>query len=236
MLCVRSLFSVSSFRLSCVQNFLRIVARVFLFRCLHWCSGNAEFFSATPPWWTLILLGAILLTVWASLRFSDSQRVEWSSFAFDVVSLRGVAYQTKVSHQGQPFGLITAGFLHHGGHSWVAKWLRVLDSVASSEIRDFGVAPSFLFPALDESAELVRPLSPMSYASCLKWLRYYLQFPWLDCPPDVPVSNYTVHSMKCSLLSYMLEVPSIPGPDRDSQGHHRGSSRELYSRDDVLAH
>ena len=40
--------------------------------------------------------------------------------------------------------------------------------------------------------------------------------------------------MKCSLLSYMLEVPSILGPDKDAQGHHRGSSRELYSRDDVL--
>ena len=90
----------------------------------------------------VILLGAILVTVWASLRFSDSQRVEWSSFAFDIVSLRGVAYQTKVSHQGQPFGLITAGFLHHGSHSWVAKGLRVLDSVASSEVRDFGVGPS----------------------------------------------------------------------------------------------
>ena len=202
-----------------------------LFALVQW---ERRILQRNTPSVDVILLGAILLTVWASLRFSDSQRVEWSSFAFDVVSLRGVAYQTKVSHQGQPFGLITAGFLHHGGHSWVAKWLRVLDSVASSEVRDFGVAPSFLFPALDESAELLRPLSPMSYASCLKWIRYYLQFPWLDCPPEIPVSNYTVHSMKCSLLSYMLEVPSILGPDRDSQGHHRGSSRELYSRDDVL--
>ena len=202
-----------------------------LFALVQW---ERRILQRNTPLVDVILLGATLLTVWASLRFSDSQRVEWSSFAFDVVSLRGVAYQTKVSHQGQPFGLITAGFLHHGGHSWVAKWLRVLDSVASSEIRDFGVAPSFLFPALDESAELLRPLSPMSYASCLKWLRYYLQFPWLDCPPDIPVSNYTVHSMKCSLLNYMLEVPSILGPDRDSQGHHRGSSRELHSRDDVL--
>ena len=40
--------------------------------------------------------------------------------------------------------------------------------------------------------------------------------------------------MKCSLLSYMLEVPSFLCPDKDVQGHHRGSSRKLYSRDDVL--
>ena len=202
-----------------------------LFALVQW---ERRILQRNTPVVDVILLGAILVTVWASLRFSDSQRVEWSSFAFDIVSLRGVAYQTKVSHQGQPFGLITAGFLHHGSHSWVAKWLRVLDSVASSEVRDFGVAPSFLFPALDEHAQLLHPLSPMSYASCLKWLRYYLQFPWLDCPPEIPVSNYTVHSMKCSLLSYMLEVPSILGPDKDAQGHHRGSSRELCSRDDVL--
>ncbi|CAE7194755.1 unnamed protein product [Symbiodinium sp. CCMP2592] len=182
----------------------------------------------------VVLLGAFLVTCWSSLRFADSQRIEWSSCAFDVVSLRAIAYQTKTSHQGQPFGLIAQGFLHHGAHSWVAKWLRVLDSIASQEVRDFGLAPSFFFPALDDDAELIRPLEPMSYPSCLRWLRYYLQFPWMGSPPAVPVSSYTVHSMKCSLLSYMLEVPDIRGPDRDAQGHRRGSSRELYSRDDVL--
>ena len=93
-----------------------------LFALVQW---ERRILQRNTPLVDVILLGAILLTVWASLRFSDSQRVEWSSFAFDVVSLRGIAYQTKVSHQGQPFGLITAGFLHHGGHSWVAKWLRV---------------------------------------------------------------------------------------------------------------
>ncbi|CAE7347235.1 unnamed protein product [Symbiodinium sp. CCMP2592] len=202
-----------------------------LYALVQW---ERRILQRSTPVRDIVLLGAFLVTCWASLRFADSQRIEWSSFAFDVVSLRAIAYQTKTSHQGQPFGLITQGFLHHGTHSWVARWLRVLDSIASQEVRDFGVAPSFLFPALDDDAELLRPLEPMSYPSCLRWLRYYLQFPWMVSPPEVPVSNYTVHSMKCSLLSYMLEVPDIRGPDRDAQGHHRGSSRELYSRDDVL--
>ncbi|CAE7505683.1 unnamed protein product [Symbiodinium sp. CCMP2592] len=202
-----------------------------LYALVQW---ERRILQRSTPVRDIVLLGAFLVTCWASLRFADSQRIEWRSFAFDVVSLRAIAYQTKTSHQGQPFGLITQGFLHHGTHSWVARWLRVLDSIASQEVRDFGVAPSFLFPALDDDAELLRPLEPMSYPSCLRWLRYYLQFPWMVSPPEVPVSNYTVHSMKCSLLSYMLEVPDIRGPDRDAQGHHRGSSRELYSRDDVL--
>ena len=58
----------------------------------------------------------------------------------------------------------------------------------------------------------------MSYASSLKWLRCYLQCPWLDSPPEIPVSNYTAHSLKCSLLSFMLELPEIQGSDRDAQG------------------
>eukprot|EP00439_Symbiodinium_sp_Y106_P005918 s8930_g1.t1 len=90
-----------------------------LFALVQW---ERRILQRNTPVVDVILLGAILLTAWASLHFSDSQRVEWSSFAFDIVSLRGVAYQTKVSHQGQPFGLITAGFLHHGSHSWVAKF------------------------------------------------------------------------------------------------------------------
>ncbi|CAE7196317.1 unnamed protein product [Symbiodinium sp. CCMP2592] len=163
-----------------------------LYALVQW---ERRILQRSTPVRDIVLLGAFLVTCWASLRFADSQRIEWSSFAFDVVSLRAIAYQTKTSHQGQPFGLITQGFLHHGTHSWVARWLRVLDSIASQEVRDFGVAPSFLFPALDDDAELLRPLEPMSYPSCLRWLRYYLQFPWMVSPP---------------------EVPDIRGPDRDA--------------------
>ncbi|CAE7286442.1 unnamed protein product [Symbiodinium sp. CCMP2592] len=153
-----------------------------LYALVQW---ERRILQRSTPVRDIVLLGAFLVTCWASLRFADSQRIEWSSFAFDVVSLRAIAYQTKTSHQGQPFGLITQGFLHHGTHSWVARWLRVLDSIASQEVRDFGVAPSFLFPALDDDAELLRPLEPMSYPSCLRWLRYYLQFPWMVSPPEV---------------------------------------------------
>ena len=74
----------------------------------------------------------------------------------------------------------------------------------------------------------------MSYSTALKWLRHFLAFPWLSDPPILPLTNYTLHSLKGTLLSFALELPEISDGDRASQGHHRGSSIVLYSRDDVL--
>ena len=182
----------------------------------------------------VLLLGAILVTTWSSLRFADSQRIEWSTFAFDVSTFRAICYQTKTSWQGQPFGLITAGFLSHGTHSWVAKWLRVLDSLASQNLRDHGDHASFLWVELDADTNPVLPLQAMSYATALRWLRHFLSFPWLSAPPFLPITNYTLHSLKGTFLSFALELPEISEADRASQGHHRGNSVVLYSRDDVL--
>ena len=182
----------------------------------------------------VLLLGAILATTWSSLRFADSQRIEWSSFSFDVATFRGICYQTKTSWQGQPFGLVASGFLSRGSHSWVAKWLRVLDSLASQNYRDYAEQASFLWVDLDADSSPIMPLQAMSYASALKWLHHFLSFPWPSDPPSLPIMNFTLHSLKGTMLSYALELPEISDGDRGSQGHHRGSSVVLYSRDDVL--
>ena len=68
----------------------------------------------------------------------------------------------------------------------------------------------------------------------LRWLRHYLQLPWLSQPLALPELNFTAHSMKATLLSWALQVPGITDADRLRQGHHRRGSAELYSRDDVL--
>ena len=175
-----------------------------------------------------------MATAWASLRFADSQRIEWSSFSFNVATFRGVCYQTKTSWRGQPFGFICSGFLSHGSHSWVAKWLRVLDSLGSQNFRDYACHASFLWLELDSDANPILPLQAMTYSTALKWLRYFLTFPWLSEPPVLPLTNYTLHSLKGTLLSFALEIPEISDGHRSSQGHHRGSSVVLYSRDDVL--
>ncbi|CAE7338940.1 unnamed protein product, partial [Symbiodinium sp. CCMP2592] len=72
-----------------------------LYALVQW---ERRILQRSTPLVDVVLLGAYLVTCWSSLRFADSQRIEWSSFAFDVVSLRAIAYQTKTSHQGQPFG------------------------------------------------------------------------------------------------------------------------------------
>ena len=80
------------------------------------------------------------------------------------------------------------------------------------------------------------PLGPMSYAKGLSWLRYFLGFPWLQEPPEIPQTNYTLHSLKTTLLSFANQLPHISDTDRRRQGNHRGgpgASMELYSRDDV---
>ena len=50
-----------------------------------------------------MFVGATLLCVWASLRFSDAQHVRWSSLPYDVESLRGWCYKTKTHPRGTPF-------------------------------------------------------------------------------------------------------------------------------------
>ena len=51
----------------------------------------------------LLWLGAALLCVHASLRWSDAMRVEWSSLSLTSTHLHGTCYKTKTSSHGQPF-------------------------------------------------------------------------------------------------------------------------------------
>ncbi|CAE7294731.1 KIF15 [Symbiodinium natans] len=76
------------------------------------------------------------------------------------------------------------------------------------------------------------PLQAMSYAEALRWLRHFLLMPWASSPPEVPPLNFTVHSLKATMLSMSLQV-NVDEVDRKRQGHHRISSSALYSRDDV---
>ena len=61
--------------------------------------------SAEDAW----LLGAILLMVWGGLRWSDVQRLQFSSLAVDDQSIGGWCWRTKSSKHGMPFGIQTCG-------------------------------------------------------------------------------------------------------------------------------
>ena len=74
----------------------------------------------------VLTLGGFLMTAWASLRFADAQRVEFSSLFLDADALRGICYATKTSFLGQPFGVIRGGLLSTGSHDQRKAWQYVI--------------------------------------------------------------------------------------------------------------
>ena len=77
----------------------------------------------------VVVIGAILACIWSGLRFADAQRCSFSSLCYDGSSLRGSCWRTKTSHRGQPWGLLSCGFLSLGAYSWVDRWLVTLDQL-----------------------------------------------------------------------------------------------------------
>ena len=125
----------------------------------------------------IMLLGGLLLFMWGSLRFSDGQRVFLDSLEYDGLSLRGVCYQTKTSNQGTPFAVLSSGFLSHGSHSWLLRYLQVLDAAVMKHRATYPdiVLPASLLLQLDPSGAISFPLQGADYASALRWLRRALE-------------------------------------------------------------
>ena len=171
--------------------------------------------------------GSVLLCCNSSLRFGDSQHVDWSSLVVDDQVLRGVSWRTKTSRSGCPFGCLCAGF--YGGRdlsrTWVGHYLTCLNSVWK-RVRAFAPdsTPDCLFFSFSSNS-----FAPLSYAATLKSLRALLTT-WGGCKDS---SVYTLRSMKSTFLSWMAQV-GVPEDLRAKQGHHRQSSAQLYSRDDVF--
>ena len=82
--------------------------------------------------------------------------------------------------------------------------------------------PDYLFFALTANG-----FSSMTYAQALYRLRALLQL-WHQNISVSQQTTYTLHPCKASFLTYMAELDL---PERDRQGHHRGSSAQLYARE-----
>ena len=132
----------------------------------------------------VMILGSILAFAWASLRFSDGQRVELSSLQFDGACLRGVCYATKTCNEGVPFAVLASGFLSSGSYTWLAKWSSALDSLVSRHLQAYPEVPlpSSLFLALDATGEVAMPPLGAEYPLALKLLRSAIQLPWKLVP------------------------------------------------------
>lgn len=90
--------------------------------------------------------------------------------------------------------------------------------------------PDFIFAELSQEFTL---LGPLTYHQTLSALRTCLAQdapdPWKE---KVDVTSFTLHSMKCTLLSFSAQL-SASESSRAAQGHHIHGSVALYARDDV---
>jgi len=184
-----------------------------------------------------ILLGAFLLMAWDPLRFSDAQRMDLGN-RFTMMKLymrgRGVIWRSKAAVSGMPIAIAAEGFLSKGTHNWLWKFLTILDTVLANSGQ---TTIDFLILQVDEDGPRY-PLVPMDYATALFQLRQFLGCSWRQHsdPLKQIKLNFTLHSLKATLLSWGPQLHEIVTPEqRLSQGHHSdpNSSLATYSRDAV---
>ena len=90
--------------------------------------------------------------------------------------------------------------------------------------------PSSLLLAIGADVKPLLPLQPMSYASALKHLRHMISLPWKKSRPyfdELSRLNFTVHSLKTTMLSWFGQLPGVDSMEKHAQGHHRMSSAQL---------
>lgn len=97
-----------------------------------------------------LIMGGILVLVWGSLRWSDSQWVSPADLLEDMDSLRGMALRTKATTRGMPFGILRSGFLGHTVNSpWSTLWLNLVrEALHLTAARHRGFKPDFLIPQI----------------------------------------------------------------------------------------
>ncbi|CAE7036464.1 unnamed protein product [Symbiodinium sp. CCMP2592] len=186
--------------------------------------------SGTASLMDTIWAGSFLVAIGASLRFADAQHVRWSSLCVSHFTLRGICYRTKTTKGGCPFGLLSFGPFSSSeewGLTWLPRWLGALDRVWSDLRSRFGAQPEpdCMFFLLSDAG-----FAPATYSQALQKLRYWLTLSGIE---PHQASQYTLHSLKTTFLSWMSQL-SIPLASRFLQGHHKTpGSAQLYSRDDV---
>ena len=198
-----------------------------------WVLINWELHIIHPdtPDWTRLLLGGFLLACWGSLRYADLQRIQVTSLNLATGALRGTCRMTKTTRSGQPFAVVTSGFVGDSPQtSWVYCWLKALQAAV---YRSYPFCPDFIIPVLDEYHSPTGN-APLPYAAALKALRWAAQTPWgKPTLSALQAHQLTLHSLKVTFLSAAAQL-RLPESSRKLQGHHTGGSVQLYSRDDTI--
>lgn len=161
------------------------------------------------------VLGCVLMMVWGGLRWSDAQRLQFSSVIIEDSLIRGWCWRTKTSACGMPFGVLCAGV---AGVQWGQHFGELLRRcVEEDKGRDFLMA---------------RRGKPLGYTAMLAQFRRCLCL-YGGLQPD-QVVRFTLHSCKATTLSWAAQL-GVPEDLRAAQGHHRLANHcvKKYGRDDV---
>ncbi|CAE7439064.1 unnamed protein product [Symbiodinium sp. CCMP2592] len=109
-------------------------------------------------------IGALLVMIWGSLRFSDAMHVKWGSLLYEHEVGRGISFRTKTSVRGAPFGVIGVGLVGPWFPLWLAllknEWCRIGNVTGPVE------PDALLFHASDDELFV-----PMTYGEGLATLR-----------------------------------------------------------------
>ena len=186
----------------------------------------------------IMMLGAFLLITWAGLRFADAQRMNVDSLVFNFQELRGMVWRSKTMAAGHPFGVKASGLCSLGTFTWLYKFLRTWDEVMH-ELQISRTRCDFLIPTMSPDGSF-SVFEPLDYAGTTKIFQDMLLTPWKSWqgphPLDKLQMQYTLHSMKATLLSFGPQLGSlVSDSDRLLQGHHQDPKRSLnlYGRDSV---
>lgn len=184
----------------------------------------------------VIMLGSFLFIAWSSLRFSDAQRLNVGSLVLTDTEVRGMVWRSKTRSNGHPFGILSSGICSTGTFAWLVKFLRTWDAL----LADSSIAScDFLIPDLSEDGTWLSH-EPLGYTPALNIFRRMLHTPWKTFAGPHPLAdmqlNYTLHSLKATLLSFGPQLGrAVDADDRLQQGHHADprKSLHLYGRDSV---
>lgn len=182
----------------------------------------------------IIILGGLLLLLWSGLRFGDIQRSCLETWQLDSAALRGLTWRSKTSNSATPFGICVCGLLSKGTLAWIHRYLQTLDTIYSQlHSREI----DFAIPSFGGTNSVLWPPQAMAYGEALYFLRYYMTLPWSSASATQKLSSdhYTIHGLKCTLLSWACQL-GLSEEDRRQHGKHKPAQQSvaLYSRDDVV--
>ena len=182
----------------------------------------------------IVILGGLLCLLWSGLRFGDIQRSHLATWQLDGSALRGLTWRSKTSNSATPFGICVSGLLSKGTLAWIHRYLQTLDELYST--LDIS-AVDFALPSFGGKNVPIWPPQAMSYGEALFFLRFFMTLPWSAAVTSQGLSSdhYTIHGLKCTLLSWACQL-GLSEEDRRQHGKHKPAQQSvsLYSRDDVM--